>query len=147
MSKIALLSFLLTFFSCNVFDAESEIDKKSPYLVPSSKVFTEVAVNNGEIANKIEITLKNEEFAAATGEWLTSTGKALVSNLSAGLTARVIVISSTKVSFEIVGAAASHDPTNNVSNVSVEFFDSAFTSYRAWEVEDYYTFDFQIHYD
>ena len=61
-------------------------------------------------------------------------GDVIVSNLPAGLTAQIIKISNQRVRMSLAGSASSHDDVDDVTNLTVNFNNSAFTSGTAGAV-------------
>ena len=149
------LNIVLTFFlitSCNVFNAESNADENfsnnntytSPSLLYNTKIFTEST--SGSIANQIDIVINSDLFTGSNGEDFIGTGKVTLVNIPAGLTAVLTRISSTKLTLTLSGAASNHAPGNNVSNITLQIHDNAFSSTPASGVNNSLVSDIAINF-
>ncbi len=91
----------------------------------SNGMFEESALNDGSIEEKIEITLKTNEFTGEINEDLTSAGKIMISNVPKGLTAYAVKTDKNKVEIGFRGKAENHALTNSISNMKIEISDEA----------------------
>jgi len=90
----------------------------------------EAACNDGSIKETVTIThdnVDNATFAGTNNEDFVATGKAIVRNLPAGLTAKIIRTNNLSLKLSITGKATSHANANDLSNVKVMFVAEAFT--------------------
>jgi len=90
----------------------------------------EAACNDGSIKETVTIThdnVDNATFAGTNNEDFVAIGKAIVRNLPAGLTAKIIRTSSLSLTLSITGKATAHVNANDVSNVKIMFVPDAFT--------------------
>jgi len=90
----------------------------------------EAACNDGSVKEIITITHDNVNGASFTGtnlEDFVATGKAVVRNLPAGLTAKIIRTNSLTLTLSITGKATAHVNANDLSNVKIMFVPDAFT--------------------
>jgi hypothetical protein len=90
----------------------------------------EAACNDGSINETITITHDNLDGAAFTGtnnEDFVATGKAIVRNLPAGLTAKITRTNSLSLTVTLTGKATAHINANDISNVKIMFAPDAFT--------------------
>lgn len=90
----------------------------------------ESSFNDGKINETLTITHDNTGGATFTGtnnENFVETGKAVVRNLPAGLSARIIRKSDLTLTLSITGTASAHAKTNDFSNVKVMLLPTAFT--------------------
>lgn len=102
--------------------------------------FTESPENDGTIDNTIVITYSNttgDSFTGAYGEDFVATGKVVVTNLPAGLTARVLRTSNLTLVAVLNGLATSHYNANDISNLTFTFQNSAFISNYAAGATNY----------
>jgi len=93
--------------------------------------FQKSSNNDGSIANMITATISGETFTGTNGDDLVAGGKAIVTNVPTGLTAQVIRISDTEVSFRLVGNATASLNGNDVNDLKIEFLDGAFAGANA----------------
>lgn len=132
MNAILVMSILLV--ACNGGGGENPVDdflgesigstKKS--LAYSATTFKESINDGGVVDDIITITAEKVEFLGSSGEDFVASGKAVVSNVPAGLTATIVKNGQTSLSFRLTGAALSNTASDNVSNISVVFNDAAF---------------------
>ena len=108
----------------------------TPSLSYSANTFTETTTNNGSIGNSCVISLTNGSFAGASTEDFASPGsaKVTVANLPAGLTGQVLYVSSTQLTFSLLGAAISNNVADNTDNVTLAFQNAAFVTVPASNV-------------
>ena len=90
----------------------------------SASTFTEAAANNGSIANTSTLTLTGDTFTGAVG---TNIAAGLVTNVPAGLTASLVIASSTTATLSLTGAATAHANANDVANLTVALPAASFT--------------------
>lgn len=112
------------------------IAEAGPGLLYSSGTFTESSANDGSIDNSQPVIITHNNFDGGTftgsnGENFVTGGKVVVSNLPAGLTAVVTLTSSTTLNVTITGTAPNHANANEVSNLTFEFQNSAFSTENA----------------
>ena len=88
--------------------------------------FTEAAANDGSITDVINLSLTNETWSHS-GEDLISGTDYGVTNLPSGLTVSINAYSSTAATISISGNADSHTNADDVSDLTIAFFDAAFT--------------------
>ncbi|OJJ20510.1 hypothetical protein BKI52_18820 [marine bacterium AO1-C] len=103
------------------------------YTTPTPRVsfnttsFNEGIGNNGAIDQKATLTLLDgASFSVGNGDL--STSNYSVSNLPAGLSAKITVLSSTTAELSFTGNAATHTQASSVSNVSITFTASTFNA-------------------
>ncbi len=100
-----------------------------PYsLAYGSSTFTEASANNGSIGNTSTLTLTGTTFTGTNGDNFVAGGKVTVTNVPAGLTPVVTRDSTTQLTVSLTGNATSHQSANDISNLTVDFADSAFSS-------------------
>lgn len=86
-----------------------------------SGFFQESSANNGTIATSVTATLSGDTFASQLEEGVHFT----VANLPAGLSVNV-TRSSNQAIFTLTGAAANHQPSDSITNLSIIFTNAAF---------------------
>jgi len=89
--------------------------------------------NIGRVDGKMTATLYNDNFADSVRMY----NEVRVLNLPAGLNAEVNRINDTTLEIVLEGLAADHDDADDISNVSIEFYTQAFTTYRTSDVKNY----------
>ncbi|MEC1772500.1 immunoglobulin-like domain-containing protein [Schinkia azotoformans] len=105
-------------------------------LTYSDTIFVEAATNDGSInTTPITITLALDEFNGTTNEDFVTSGKLNVLNVPVGLIPVATLINETQIELKLTGNAAKHGNGNDVSNIAIEFLDTAFTNAPASEVE------------
>ncbi|WP_167468597.1 InlB B-repeat-containing protein [Idiomarina ramblicola] len=95
----------------------------------SEKYLTESIDNDGSFTQSVEISHNNfngEKFSGSIGLDFVADGRVNVYNLPAGLTAKVIKQSDTKLKFYLEGQASAATQADNVTNVTLSFPDFAF---------------------
>jgi hypothetical protein len=101
-------------------------------IIYNAPAFFESTRDNGQFPDTFNIWLYHPEsgnrFTGLEGEDYTGNGKILIQNTPAGLTPSVIKTSDTTLAFILTGAAASHTVTDNISNLSFELTNDAFSS-------------------
>jgi hypothetical protein len=105
-----------------------------PEITYISSLFTENIANVGGSDSSVSITLTNKSFNGAPSDDFVVQGKAIVNNLPAGLTARILYISPTALSMDLTGEATNNDNIHDISNLEVIFNDSAFLGGNATQV-------------
>jgi len=117
-------------------------------IVYSSKSISESAANNGTISDTLALTYYfgygGNSFTGANGDDFIVDGKILVSNLPAGITAIASRTSDTTLTIRFEGAATNHRFSDNITNLTFEFQDNAFTDGDAQMVGNYLTSDVEI---
>lgn len=88
--------------------------------------------NEGRVAGSIQINLQGGKFSGTSGDSLGT-----VALVPAGLTAKLMKLSDTEAQLTFTGAATTHNFSNSVSNVAIQFRDSDFQNLVATEVEGY----------
>jgi hypothetical protein len=120
-----------------------------PSLSYSGNRFTELVDNNGAIENQITITYNgfNGDFLTGSiNENYIATGKVSASNVPAGLTAQVVLTAANQLTLSLLGQASANTAANNISNLTLQFENSAFNNNAAVDVSGYLKNDFQIRY-
>ncbi|MGE5371516.1 MAG: beta strand repeat-containing protein [Solirubrobacterales bacterium] len=94
-----------------------------------TSVFNETGANDGSIDNSspMVITLAEGAFSGAYEEDFVSTGKLVVTNLPAGLTAVAKRISAIRIEVTLVGKATLNNPSHNRTDVTFAFQNAAFS--------------------
>ncbi|HPN84573.1 MAG TPA: hypothetical protein PK821_04465, partial [Victivallales bacterium] len=132
MKKIALISCVLLSLSLPIlsFGAGS--------LSYSSGVFAESGQNIGMVDNGIPVnlTLSGDSFNAGVDEDLVLTNKVSVTNLPDGMNASIKTTGSNNATIEIWGTAENHDNSDDISDLTISFNDSAFTGGNAASITD-----------
>ncbi|SNY54755.1 Listeria/Bacterioides repeat-containing protein [Arsukibacterium tuosuense] len=102
-----------------------------PLIGFSSKTLFESLSNDGRFPDTLTLThnlLDGDSFSGSVGENLLATGKAALSNLPAGLSATLNFVSSSELELVLSGAALDSSQADNVSNLTLQFSNSAFLS-------------------
>ncbi|KKO47137.1 hypothetical protein WG68_00315 [Arsukibacterium ikkense] len=102
-----------------------------PLIGFSSKTLFESLSNDGRFQDTLTLThnlLDGDGFTGLVGENLLATGKAALSNLPAGLSATLHFVSSSELELVLSGAALDSSQADNVSNLTLQFSNSAFLS-------------------
>lgn len=86
--------------------------------------------NAGQISGSIQINLQGGKFAGSAGDSLGT-----VTNVPAGLTAKLVKLSDTGAQLTFTGAATAHSFSNSVSNITVSFQDKDFQGLTASAIE------------
>lgn len=89
--------------------------------VVSPGAFVESAANDGTISGAVTVTLANDTFYGDIGTDYVANGKAVVTNVPAGLTASVTKASDSTAEIRLNGSAVSHEAANSLSNLHVKF--------------------------
>ena len=106
------------------------------YLMWSDGTFIEAPANDGSIDTEIQLELFNETFST-TGE-LTLGDEFIVTNISSGLNVVITVNTETTATITIQGNAIQHANIDDVTDLSIEFTNSAFTENNASEIINYF---------
>ena len=104
-------------------DASERLNYSRNYLLESDG-------NAGKISGSIQINLTGGKFAGSAGDTLGA-----VSNVPAGLTAKLVKLSDTEAQLTFTGAATAHSFSNSVSNIKVSFQDKDFQGLTANAIE------------
>lgn len=103
---------------------------QNPAVAYNKTSLRESSYNDGSFIETLTITHDNANGATFTGvnnEDFVETGKAMVWNLPAGLTARVVRNNGLSLTLSLTGYASAHAIPNDVSNVKVMLLPQAFT--------------------
>ena len=106
------------------------IETTLPKVTCNKNNIEESTQNDGTFSETITVTHDNTNNATFTGvdnEDFVETEKAIVRNLPAGLTAKIIRENSLLLTISLIGNATEHAEINNVSNVKIMFTPDAFT--------------------
>ncbi|MBN2663597.1 MAG: BspA family leucine-rich repeat surface protein, partial [Bacteroidales bacterium] len=123
--------------------------RESGNLHYSSAMFFENINNDGGIQSKVFITHDNfggQTFDGTISEDFVASGKAIVNNVPAGLTAQIILKDDLTVELSFTGNVLSHTVSNNISNLEVIFNDDAFTGSDPANVNKSTKSDFAIYF-
>ena len=110
------------------------IVNQRPELTVTENSYTENSENIGGTLEQIDIVLVGDNFNAAVNDDLVAQGKATVSNIPIGMSAIIEVVNSTTVKVLLSGNATSHLDSDDLSNITINFLDGAFSSFTASEV-------------
>lgn len=111
-----------------------------PTVSYTTSIFLEGSANDGSFDAGITILhsgVGGNTFAGTNGEDFVASAKAVVTNVPAGLTARIVRVSDTQLSFTLVGNAVSHVNANDISNLTVTFQNAAFSGGVAVDIIGY----------
>lgn len=136
------------------FDDEDEFtiarSTSTPAITYSAATFTESTQNDGTIDNSTPITatLSNDTYQDTDADDVLDVGsEVLVTNLSTGLTAAMALsVGDTVASITLTGTASAADNSNDVSDLTIAFQDSAFTGGSAAAVTNATKSDLVIDY-
>ncbi|MDR6240937.1 M43 family zinc metalloprotease [Aureibacter tunicatorum] len=116
---------------------------RNPGLSFSSKAFNETLQNDGRLdPTGITITLIGDEFSQTSGELDASSYS--ITNVPAGFTPKLTVLGKDKARLVLEGQVSAHASSNQVSNISLQFFDSAFLSGDANILENHEINDIKV---
>ncbi len=104
--------------------ADIAIDFNDAPSIAYSGTFTETAANDGTVGGSMTATLTGGTFVQSTGD-LALTTHYTVANVPSGLIAKVTMTSATVATLTFTGTAATHTTTQDVSNVTLTFTDTA----------------------
>jgi len=130
--------------------SSSEIVYVIPHntIIYSRSSISEALSNDGTITDTLAVTYYypagSNIFTGANGDDFIAGGKMIVSNLPAGLTAIAERTSDTTLTIKFTGAATSHKYTDNISNLTFELQNSAFSEGDATSVRNYLKEDIAI---
>ena len=103
---------------------------EAPLITYSSTSFLESSNNDGSISNNsITITYNKyggDALSGSNGEDFLSSGKATLTHLPTGLTATLIRNNDGALTFTVSGNASSHLHADNINNLNLQFYNSAF---------------------
>ncbi|MCT4642698.1 MAG: DUF2341 domain-containing protein [Bacteriovoracaceae bacterium] len=108
---------------------------------------SESAANDGSISDTLDIDLTGTTYTGTNGDDFVAGGKVTVSNVPSGLTAVVTRTSNTQVQLSFTGNATSNLNSHDISNLTVIFADSAFTSGKSAGVTGYSRSDLSVDFD
>lgn len=107
----------------------------SNFTTPGSEFGTDEYV--GEIENSVTITLTNATFSGVNNDEFVAESKVTVTNVPDGLTAKVTRVSDTEVVFTLEGTATNnHFTDDDISNLTIQFDNSAFNGVQASQVQN-----------
>ena len=107
--------------------------------------FVEVGGNDGSISTSVTIILINDTFTVNGGA-LTEGTHYSVSNVPVGLTVVISTVGNTQATVTLTGNATDHNNADDISNLTLEFLDAAFTSGTANLVSGYLKTDFSVNF-
>jgi len=138
--------FGINFCGWNIDDVRvTGYDPSLPVLTYSADTFIEAYSDGGIIDNSITISLTNDTFTGISGGNVA--GNVIVSNLPADLTAVFIKDSDSQLTATLTGTAVNHGDSDDLSNLTFTFKDSAFAGGTASNVFDYVKSDLKIDFD
>jgi hypothetical protein len=115
----------------------------SNFTTPSSEFGTDEYIGN--IDNSVTITLTNATFTGVNNDDFVVDSKVTVTNVPDGLTAKMTRTSDTEIVFTLEGTATNnHFTDDDISNLTIEFQNSAFNGVQASQVNDYLKNDFSV---
>lgn len=120
------------------------IQELEPTITYNNNIFHESESNNGTICNSIDITITDGEFSGTTDEDFITSGKVEIKNLPEGLTASLLKISNSKLTFSIKGNAKNNLKMDSVSNLTLIFNNAAFSDIDVSNISGSQKNDFQI---
>ncbi|AZQ62741.1 LamG domain-containing protein [Flammeovirga pectinis] len=94
----------------------------------STSILNEISTNNGSFTETITVTQTGGTFDGTLNEDFINSNKATITNLPAGLTASVTYTSTTEVVLAITGNANNHGDVEDISNLTILFENTAFTT-------------------
>ncbi|MBE9468495.1 MAG: T9SS type A sorting domain-containing protein [Bacteroidetes bacterium] len=105
-----------------------------------NKVF-EFFLDEGSIADSITISFvaptDNNKFTGTNGDDFIADSKIIVSNLPSGLIVLATRTGDTTLTIKFIGNADRHNYKDNISNLNIEFQNSAFANGNATQVDNY----------
>lgn len=107
--------------------------------------FVEVGDNDGSTSTSVTILLTNDTFTVNDGA-LTEDTHYSVSNVPIGLTVAISTVGNTQATMTLTGKATNHNNADDISNLTLEFSDAAFTSGTANLVSGYLKTDFSVNF-
>ncbi len=115
-----------------------------PEIAYNASSLSENVLNVGTITDSLTTTLTNDTYTGTNGDDFIALGKISVSNVPSGMTAQAIRTSSTLITFSLTGTATTHANSDDVSNLSITFLDTAFNLGTASNVLNYLKSDRSI---
>lgn len=107
----------------------------TPSLSYDATLFETPATDGAFTNTALLITLTNATYMGLIGEnFATNAAKLLISNVPAGLTAEVVLVSSTQLRVRLLGTALSPGVTNSIANLLLQFQNGAFNGVPASSV-------------
>lgn len=91
----------------------------------STAMLEESKSNDGSFDQKIEITLKTNEFTGDINEDLTTLGKIKITNVPEGLKASAVKVADNKVEISLDGKAKHHKLNDSIGDLTIEITDTA----------------------
>jgi hypothetical protein len=140
----AILSSTSPQMSIYFFDSNPVSPRTITY---NSSSFNEASANDGTVTGTASITLYGDRFLGDPGEDLVVSGKVIVSNLPAGLTATVLYVTVNQAELSFGGSATNHASSDSVSNLTLSFQNSAFIGGDASAVTGSMKNDLAINFD
>lgn len=110
----------------------------------SSLQFSESPSNDGSIVNEIKLVLVGDSFTGSTGVFDNS--YYTVNNLPSGYTIEIEKVSNTTLLLKVTGTSANHTLSDNITNLEIEFKNSAFEKGSAASVSNSVKNDIKIVY-
>lgn len=117
-----------------------------PEIAYSASTINENVSNTGSITETLTLTLSNDTFTGTNGDDFIALSKIAVNNLPAGLSAVATKSSPTVVTLSLTGTATSHANSNDLSNLSLTFADSAISTGVAANMLNYNKSDININF-
>lgn len=99
------------------------IDMTGSLVSYSTTTLVEASTNSGKFTESFVISLTGDTFRGTVGAKIGT-----VSNVPTGLTATLVKVSDVEASLTLSGSASVHAPTNSISNLTVTFTASNFSS-------------------
>jgi hypothetical protein len=125
------------------------VKPETAQILYSSLIFSESPENDGTIDNTIAITYNNQAgdtFTGINGDDFVAAGKVAVSHLPAGLTARILRTGNLSLVAVLTGSAYSHKNTNDISNLTFTFKNSAFVGGDVSSVANFVKRDLSVNF-
>jgi predicted alpha-1,2-mannosidase len=106
----------------------SVYDKADPLKYSTATIF-EADSNDGAIEEELVISLQNTAatMTGAAGEDLITSGKVVIGNVPAGLTAQAVKVDASSIKISFAGKALSHKLNDSIGNLSIHLEDSLFS--------------------
>lgn len=125
--------------------SDLQIDFNDPYVLSfNTKNFQESGDNDGTVTTQVTATLAGTTFNGSNGEDFVSSGKVFASNIPSGLTLVATQLSNTQLRLTFTGTAVSHESANDLSNIVINFLDSAFATNTAAGISNSSNSDFTM---
>lgn len=110
----------------------------------SGSTLHESISNIGSISETLSLTLSGTTLTGSDTENFIQTGKVTVGNLPSGLTPVLTRVNSTQLTLSFNNSANNHSDLDDITNFTLTFQDTAFTSGRAQGVTNYIKNDISI---